>query len=318
MLRVRADGVRSNEPRKIQDLWNLGVTVQRTHLDDGDVRWIAQGDKVVLAELKTYSEALGSFTTGCIRSHGAAGSTPTSRSCSSTATSARPRRGSARCVGHTRVQVDVASATNLSSASMWAIKHEKWWRWVDAADVAWLLGGEGSQPTDGRNGTDRTLSEEGAATASPKAKGSRFQMKPRRQADSIKKELVNLDQRREALGKLLGVYEELDVLDQQGRNSNQNTPQGTRSLRGAVLEVLCEAERPLRPKEIWIRAQELGAATRSKNPAAVVDLTAYQLQQSGVPIEKRDKAWSGDRRKLSVHLEKLANRGFEGGLPTTN
>jgi hypothetical protein len=190
MLRVRADGVRSNEPRKIQDLWNLGVTVQRTHLDDGDVRWIAQGDKVVLAELKTYSEALGSFTTGRIRSHGAAGSTPTSRSCSSTATSARPRRGSARCVGHTRVQVDVASATNLSAASMWAIKHEKWWRWVDAADVAWLLGGEGSQPTDGRNGTDRTLSEEGAATASPKAKGSRFQMKPRRQTDSIRKELV--------------------------------------------------------------------------------------------------------------------------------
>jgi hypothetical protein len=143
-------------------------------------------------------------------------------------------------------------------------------------------------------------------------------MKPRRQADSIKKELVKLDQRREALGKLLAVYEELDVLDQQGRNSNQNTPQGTRSLRGAVLEVLCEAKRPLRPKEIWIRAQELGAATRSKNPAAVVDLTAYQLQQSGVPIEKRDKAWSGDRRKLSVHLEKLANRGFAGGLPPTN
>jgi hypothetical protein len=50
------------------DLWNLGVTVQRTHLDDGDVRWIAQGDKVVLAELKTYSEALGSFTTERIRS----------------------------------------------------------------------------------------------------------------------------------------------------------------------------------------------------------------------------------------------------------
>jgi hypothetical protein len=68
MLRVRADVVRSDEPRKIQALWNLGVTVQRTHLDDGDVRWIAQGDKIVLAELKTYSEALGSFTTERIRS----------------------------------------------------------------------------------------------------------------------------------------------------------------------------------------------------------------------------------------------------------
>ena len=215
-------------------------------------------------------------------------------------------------------QVDVARAANLSAASIWTIKHEKNWEWVDAADVAWLLGGEASQPIDGPNGTDRTLSEDGAATVSPIAKGSRPQMKPRRQADSIRKELVKLDQRREALARLLGVYEELDVLDQQGRNSNQNTPQGTRSLRGAVLQVLCEAERPLRPKEIWIRAQELGAATRSKNPAAVVDLTAYQLQQSGVPIEKRDKAWSGDRRKLSVHLEKLANRGFAGGLPTTN
>ena len=142
-------------------------------------------------------------------------------------------------------------------------------------------------------------------------------MKPRRQADSIKKELVKLDQRREALGKLLGVYEELDVLDQQGRNSNQNTPQGTRSLRGAVLEVLCEAERPLRPKEIWIRAQELGAATRSRNPAAVADLTAYQLQQSGVPIEKRDKAWSGDREQLNDYLKgRREDSGHHECLPT--
>jgi hypothetical protein len=215
-------------------------------------------------------------------------------------------------------QVDVASATNLSSASMWAIKHEKWWRWVDAADVAWLLGGEGSQPTDGPNGTDRTSRQEGAATASPIAKGSRFQMKAGKQAESIRKELAKLDQRREALRRALAAYEDMDILDQAGRNSQQTIPQGTRSLRGAVLEVLCEAERPLRPKEIWARAQELGAATRSKNPAAVADLTAYQLQQSGVPIEKRDKAWSGDRRKLSVHLEKLANRGLSGGLPTTN
>jgi hypothetical protein len=187
-------------------------------------------------------------------------------------------------------QVDVARATNLSTASIWTIKHEKNWEYVDAADVAWLLGGEDSQPADGPNGTDRISRQDGAATASPIAKGSRFQMKPRRQADSIRKELVKLDQRREALGKLLAVYEELDLLDQEGRNSNQNTPQGTRSLRGAVLQVLCEAERPLRPKEIWARAQELGAATRSKNPAAVVDLTAYQLQES-TPLQKVDGAW---------------------------
>jgi hypothetical protein len=208
-------------------------------------------------------------------------------------------------------QVDVAKATNLSAASMWAIKHEKNWQYVDAADVSWLLGGEDSQPAMGLNGTDGTSRQEGAATASPIAKGSRFQMKPRRQADSIRKELVKLDLRREALGKLLAVYEELDVLDQRGRNSGQNTPQGTRSLRGAVLEVLCEAERPLRPKEMWTRAQALGAATRSKNPEAVVDLTAYQLQESGVPIEKRDKAWSGDRQELSVHLERMAKRVSE-------
>lgn len=63
-------------------------------------------------------------------------------------------------------------------------------------------------------------------------------------------------------------------------------PKGSRSMRGAVLQVLKDARgEPVHGKEILARAYQLGAATDAKNPLGAVDLMAHSLKKSH-PVEK--------------------------------
>jgi hypothetical protein len=109
--------------------------------------------------------------------------------------------------------------------------------------------------------------------------------------ESLNAELDGLEKRRQVLAKLIAGYEELAALatpqeKRRRERSRNNQPKGRVSLRSAVLEVLKAAEGPLKTTEIWKRVHEKGAETASKNPAAVVDLTTYQLKKSGHPVEK--------------------------------
>jgi hypothetical protein len=63
-------------------------------------------------------------------------------------------------------------------------------------------------------------------------------------------------------------------------------PKGSRSMRGAVLQVLKDARgEPVHGKEILARAYQLGAKTDAKNPLGAVDLMAHSLMKSH-PVEK--------------------------------
>jgi hypothetical protein len=54
--------------------------------------------------------------------------------------------------------------------------------------------------------------------------------------------------------------------------------------------VIRDAGYAIKPADIWIRAQELGAASDAKNPTSVVDLTAHQLAKSR-PLKKTSEGW---------------------------
>src|SRR6266545_8039900 len=76
--------------------------------------------------------------------------------------------------------------------------------------------------------------------------------------------------------------------------ARSSTPVGAMSLRSAVLKALRDARgEPLTSKELWIRVQEMGAGTKSKDPEAMMDLVAYNLKsRGGAPIEKiRPRTW---------------------------
>jgi HB1, ASXL, restriction endonuclease HTH domain len=110
-----------------------------------------------------------------------------------------------------------------------------------------------------------------------------------RQLENIQIELRELERRREVLGKLLANYQELSditTIPEISTRSGNNQVRGSVSLRSAVLEVLKNAEGPLKTKEIWKRVAAMGAITHSKNPSSVVDLTLYQLRKSGQPTQK--------------------------------
>ena len=73
-------------------------------------------------------------------------------------------------------------------------------------------------------------------------------------------------------------------------------PKGSISMRAAIRTILKEARgAPLHSKEIWRRAQELGAATSGQNPLGLVDLSAFSLSKTE-PVEKvgpRTWRWNG-------------------------
>lgn len=88
------------------------------------------------------------------------------------------------------------------------------------------------------------------------------------------------------LEKLLENYRELEALTAKKGPARSNAVRGTVSLRSAILGVLKESGQELSTEEIWQRARERGAVTAARHPKSVVDLTAYQLQKSGHPLEK--------------------------------
>lgn len=69
---------------------------------------------------------------------------------------------------------------------------------------------------------------------------------------------------------------------------NRSSPKGSRSFRGAILQVIKDARgEPITTREILPRALALGAATAAKNPLGTVDLMAHSLAKSKHPqIEK--------------------------------
>jgi hypothetical protein len=114
-----------------------------------------------------------------------------------------------------------------------------------------------------------------------------------KQIAEIERQLKELDQRRKVLVGLLEGYRRLGELDANRKGPGRDTTsKGSLSLRSAVLRVLTDAGgEPLKPKEIWEKAQILGAASAAKNPVAVSDLMAYQLQATRPGLVKTDGAW---------------------------
>jgi hypothetical protein len=112
-------------------------------------------------------------------------------------------------------------------------------------------------------------------------------------------ELNQLDERREALTDLVRGYEKLIRLNGLPPVENeQNNPtlslptpgrqKGTVSMRSAVQQVLREARgEPLHIREVYHRAQALGATSDAKNPVRITDLLIYTLiHRGGLPIQK--------------------------------
>jgi len=67
------------------------------------------------------------------------------------------------------------------------------------------------------------------------------------------------------------------------------------SFRGAIRQVLKAARgEPLHVKEIWLRVQELGAHTRSKDPVAAIDFTCYSFKGAIKKVAPRTWRWVED------------------------
>lgn len=105
--------------------------------------------------------------------------------------------------------------------------------------------------------------------------------------ETIRARLRQLDTERDVLGTLLKGYEGwLRVYINGGTPSQlplqamRSTIQGKMSIRRAVIQVLKDARgEPLHCKEIWRRAQEIGAKSKAKNPIAAIDFTGYTLPE---------------------------------------
>lgn len=108
----------------------------------------------------------------------------------------------------------------------------------------------------------------------------------RRNIEEIRQQLAALEERKATLEKLLKDFEALDALNARERAVRPTEIKGKVSLRSTILKVLMEATAPLSAAEIWDAAWKLGARTAAAKPTAIVDLTAYQLKQSGQPLEK--------------------------------
>lgn len=121
-------------------------------------------------------------------------------------------------------------------------------------------------------------------------------------------DLEKIEERREALTSIVKGYESLLRLDgpPDPDPPQQTLPlptpgpaKGSVSFRAAVQQVLREARgQPLHVKEIYKRAQSLGAASAAKDPVRITDLMIYSLRsRNKLPIEKTAPAtyrWSGE------------------------
>lgn len=121
----------------------------------------------------------------------------------------------------------------------------------------------------------------------------------RKTLTEITGELADVDARRE---KLLAAHKGLEALltlksgsgdvvvtvpTAHLKLSGGPRPKGTRSLRGAVLQIVQDARgAPLHSAEILKRARAMGAETAAKDPKAIIDLMLYSLKKSGKPVEK--------------------------------
>ena len=80
------------------------------------------------------------------------------------------------------------------------------------------------------------------------------------------------------------------------RQSKRAT-KGAVSLRSAVLKALKDVGgAPLHSSEIWARVQAMGAATESREPVNMVDLTAHSLRKTGQvkKVGARTWCWVGE------------------------
>jgi hypothetical protein len=208
-------------------------------------------------------------------------------------------------------QRDVIWSLGISQQNLNRIAKGETWRWVAAADVRHLLPASLSEATHrgimavvaSAESTTSEIDNINPITQLTWKESKISKNKLGKLADQIREELAELDERKTVLERMLIASEDLDTLEARRRKTLPNVPQGTRSMRSAVLQVLSEATGPLKPKEIWERVQVLGAATRSKSPVSVTDLACYQLRQTGAPIEKRDEGWAADRVKLGAYLK---------------
>ncbi|MGH7487339.1 MAG: hypothetical protein ACREMY_17325 [bacterium] len=67
--------------------------------------------------------------------------------------------------------------------------------------------------------------------------------------------------------------------------ANRSEPKGSRSFRGAILQVIKDARgEPISTREILPRALALGAITESKNPLGTVDLMVHSLTKIKHPV----------------------------------
>ncbi len=118
----------------------------------------------------------------------------------------------------------------------------------------------------------------------------------------LRSELETLDRKRDTAQALLKAWEDyLDVnasASKTVKGSKKNKPVGKVSMRSAIEHVLKRSNSPLTTQQIWEEVQELGASTTSKNPRAIIDLTTYQLKNSGRPVTKVSPAtWAWDAEK---------------------
>ena len=136
----------------------------------------------------------------------------------------------------------------------------------------------------------------------------------REQLGELKEFLKRLDEQREVVASLVRgdegwlrlfgstngqsvVQFTLPSMDEQ----RSNRPKGKISLRQAVREIVKGAlGEPIHAKEIWLRAQALGAISQAKNPVATIDLTAYSI--TGMKkVAPRTWAWIGEPTGIEEH-----------------
>lgn len=128
----------------------------------------------------------------------------------------------------------------------------------------------------------------------------------RENLQEVRTRLAHIDEERDVLLSLIKGYEglirlqaasngdarQIPMVADDDRPTRGPKPLGSVSLRAACVRVLREARgEPLHVKEIWMRAQILGAKTRSKNPHGVVELTCKGIPQA-VRTQTRTWAWS--------------------------
>jgi hypothetical protein len=131
----------------------------------------------------------------------------------------------------------------------------------------------------------------------------------RHHLDEVENRLGRIDDERQALQDLVKGYKALlkAMIAPDGTSSEPPTfPQltlptrrstvvGKVSMRSAVAEVLQGASEPLHSRDIYARANRMGAATTSKDPTSVVDLVVLDLFKKGKVEKVAPRTWQWRR-----------------------